>query len=86
MAKKPPFNILSLWPIGLAIVGFIVGYTTLGNAQANDSKRIDKLETKTEEVEDKYHEFQLEQKDIKSKVDQGYALLQEIRQEMKAQK
>lgn len=83
MAKKQSFDWTKLLMFAVPLTIAIGTYFVLQYRVEAAEKKLVKVEEAQEADDDKYHELQLEQRDIKAKVDQGYALLQEIRQEMK---
>ena len=81
--KQPQFDWIRLWPVAVVAVGALTGYVRLQSSVEAAEKKIEAVESEQKEDDKEYLNLQIQQTKIEGKVDQGYALLQEIRSEMK---
>ena len=81
--KQPPFDWSKLLPFAIPLVLAGGTYFVLQYRVDAAEKKIEAVENEQKEDDKEYLSLQIQQTKIEGKVDQGYALLQEIRQEMK---
>ena len=79
MPKKQGVDIMKYLPIGVLAVSLVAGYVTLQNAQANDSKRIDKMEIVQDTLSKDSAEIRISQAKTETTVQAVYDIVKNLK-------
>ena len=79
MPKRQSFDVMKYLPLALLAVSSIAGYVTLQNAQANDSKRLDKVEIIQDALSKDTGEIRVSQAKTETKLDAIYEAVKSLK-------
>lgn len=77
--KQPPFDVIRLWPVAVALVTVIGGYYTLNSRVANAEDKLTKIETKQDNSDAAYAKVAIAEATIQAKLENQDETLKDIK-------